>query len=72
MKVTLTNDFHHTKAIVLTDGYLSISQVKRAWKKLCGIKECKCSNAVGMRGKENPIIINYYSNGGIQLHLGDK
>ena len=53
--LTLTNSFHHTEARVRAfqnmDGayYLSPSQAKRARKKLCGIAECTCGDAVGAR-----------------------
>jgi hypothetical protein len=60
--VTLTNDFHNTEARVRCevseyDGVLCIrlsaTQTNRAWKKLCGIRECRCSDGpCGERGPQ--------------------
>ena len=49
--ITLTNDFHNTEARVRPDGdgYLNPQQVRRAWKKLCGMDDCLCSGSLGDR-----------------------
>lgn len=51
-RVTLTNDFHHTEAVVIPgpSDTLTSRQVKRAWAKLCGMSECKCGGNAGERG----------------------
>lgn len=37
-----------------TDGYqLTPSQVKRAQRVLCGMRDCVCGNDLGMRGPQN-------------------
>lgn len=58
MKITLRNDFHNTEIKVIPrDGKLSIQQVKRIRKALCGIQSCACGDILGMRGQDNPEII---------------
>ena len=57
MKLELTNDFHNTKCYILvSDTYygsrISSKQIKRAQNILCGIKDCQCSNSIGIRGKQ--------------------
>ena len=59
-KVILKNNFHNSSVELMAKqdefgyGYLTLSpyQVKRAQKKLCGIKECTCSNELGIRGEQ--------------------
>lgn len=52
MRITLTNDFHGTSAVVVTrDNRISARQMARAESKLCGIAGCTCG---GVRGKANP------------------
>lgn len=42
-KITLTNKFHDTTAIVKAkDGLITESQYRRAEQKLCGINDCRC------------------------------
>jgi len=54
MVIKLKNDFHNTQAsIYVKNGLLSKDKVTRAWTKLCGHKDCTCSNAAGMRGPQN-------------------
>ena len=50
--ITLTNDFHGTSCRVNTEVVLVLSptQRKRAWRKLCGMRECSCSDGTGTRG----------------------
>ena len=49
--IKLTNDFHKTECNVRVrnDGRLSRSQVKAAWKKLCGSPHCTCGDVAGCR-----------------------
>ncbi len=53
-KLTLRNDFHNTEATVkVNNGRIKADAMKRAEKKLCGMKECSCG---GMRGPQDMII----------------
>lgn len=59
---TLRNDFHNTSVNVRAEGLshiyneveikLSKSQIERACKSLCGIKDCTCGDDCGMRGPQ--------------------
>jgi hypothetical protein len=63
MQITLSNDFHNTRATmrvadcrrhihnVLT-VYPSASQLKRAKRSLCGMADCCCSGDAGIRGRQ--------------------
>jgi hypothetical protein len=52
-KYTLRNDFHHTRVVVrLVGDKLSASQVRRAWRKLCGMTDCLCGEVAGTRGAQ--------------------
>jgi hypothetical protein len=44
MKITLRNQFHNTRTVVIAESnqILSDSQVRRAEKALCGMKDCGC------------------------------
>lgn len=58
----LKNDFHHTSVRVRVRALshihneielpLSISQIRRAKRILCGKSDCRCSNDAGMRGEQ--------------------
>ncbi len=49
-RVKLTNDFHNTSCIVIPKkGKLTRRQIRKAWKTLCGMKNCCCSNGIGVR-----------------------
>jgi hypothetical protein len=54
--VTLRNNFHNTSAKILFNGSAyrpSTSTVKRVFNKLCGQKQCTCSdNDLGTRGAQ--------------------
>jgi len=52
--ITLTNNFHNTTCRVNCEVGLVLTpnQRKRAWRKLCGIKGCTCSDATGTRGRQ--------------------
>ena len=62
--VTLRNDFHNTSVNIrcrvlshvttadVATAYPNASQIKRAKKALCGVSGCCCSNAAGIRGKQ--------------------
>lgn len=64
LSLTISNDFHDTQASVVArktsyiapDGgtiyLISKRSTKRAWKALCGQKECVCSNSIGARGPQ--------------------
>jgi len=53
MRITLYNDYHNTFVSLNVNGQkLSLYQVKKAWKELCGIKNCGCSGDVGYRGPQ--------------------
>jgi hypothetical protein len=52
MILELKNDFHNTRCRlrVQVGEYLSVGQVKRARRELCGIPNCVCGNELGCRG----------------------
>lgn len=51
--ITFRNDFHHTTVTLRVSGdTLSARQVRRAWKALCGIADCHCSDVLGARGQQ--------------------
>lgn len=52
--ITLFNEFHGTKFVVraqVVDGRACLfeSQIRRARKALCGVKDCTCGDAAGTR-----------------------
>jgi hypothetical protein len=56
--IKLFNDFHNTEVTLrLTGSYLSAYQVKKAWKVLCGSRDCSCGNIMGMRGIQTARVI---------------
>lgn len=53
-KLTLKNDFHNTETVVVVkDGVITARSMQRAFKILCGIKDCQCG---GIRGPQDMII----------------
>ena len=55
MKITLTNNFHHTEA-TLNIGVgksLSASQIARARRALCPVAGCTCGGNLGERGQQS-------------------
>lgn len=54
MKATFTNDFHNTStsANVPDNSILTVSQVRRIRKSLCGIPSCTCGGNLSERGKQ--------------------
>lgn len=53
MIITLTNDFHNTAIRLRVNGErLSIHQMQRARRALCGVEGCICGGAAGERGGE--------------------
>ena len=61
-KITLTNNFHNTKTVVLADVVdcethfevaLTGPQMRRAERKLCGVAGCKCGGPAGIRGPQS-------------------
>ena len=64
MKITLYNDFHNTSIALYAKGNkLTIGQVKKAQKELCGIAGCCCSGEFGVRGQQDWHIELDYSQG---------
>ena len=52
-KITLTNDFHNTEVTLnVKNGIITVGQVKRARRVLCGISGCTCGDDLGARGKQ--------------------
>lgn len=53
--ITLKNDFHNTEVrLNPRNENLSAWQIKKAYKTLCGMDDCTCSDDMGMRGHDNP------------------
>ena len=52
---TLRNDFHNTVARVRYESGVPLSerQVRRAYRKLCGMADCSCSDSTGIRGPQD-------------------
>ncbi len=60
LKLVLKNDFHNSEAVFRVQHFgevkagsvieLSVGQVKKAHKLLCGIESCLCSGELGTRG----------------------
>lgn len=58
MRITLTNDFHNTEAVLRVNSEsLSPAQVKRAKRLLCGVEGCTCSGEAGERGAQPDVYI---------------
>jgi hypothetical protein len=59
-KATLTNDFHHTEiSIIVPDtGWLTAWQCRRIRKALCGMSDCECGDALGMRGRQEWVVVD--------------
>lgn len=79
MKIEIRNTFHNTTAIIYTKNdrlvedkdsiayTLSEFQTEHVWKKLCGIKDCKCGVAQLHVDNSREITINSRKN--IQIIL---
>ena len=70
MIITLKNDFHNSEAQMrMADGaIISPSQRRRAWKQLCGRTDCKCSDSLGQRGRQDHrLIFSPRSDGGFDV-----
>ncbi len=53
MIITLKNNLHSTQVrLNATDHRLSVGQVQRARRELCGIKDCTCGDFLGARGPD--------------------
>jgi hypothetical protein len=53
-KIVLTNDYHNAEVRLMPkDNKLSIRQIKRAKRVLCGVDGCTCSNEFGTRGRQD-------------------
>ena len=56
-KITLTNNFHDTAInLVVRGAQLSLHQVRRARRALCGMADCQCGGDLGERGGSNPMV----------------
>lgn len=52
-KITLSNDYHNTSVTLrVRNNTLSPAQIRYARGVLCGISDCTCGNALGMRGPQ--------------------
>jgi hypothetical protein len=80
-EIKLINDFHNTSTVIRVKpdwnqyATLTAEQVKRIRRALCGIKNCACSNLLGIRGHQTDI--DYYSQIGdgsynIRLSQGEQ
>ena len=64
MKIELTNDFHETSITLrAAHGKLSLRQVRRAKRALCGHAACICGDALGTRGAQPVEIEMLYDRG---------
>ena len=53
-KITLTNNFHNTSVnLMVENDRLTLNQIKRAKRQLCGCKGCCCSGEIGTRGTQD-------------------
>lgn len=53
-QITLTNNFHGTEVTIRpVDGRVSHRAGTRAWKALCGMKDCICGGQLGQRGPQH-------------------
>lgn len=52
MKITLTNNFHNTETLVHSTK-LSPATMRRVYRALCGISDCKCG---GIRGRQKQVL----------------
>ena len=60
-KITIKNEFHDTEiTLIAKGGHLSKGQAKRAWKHLCGHKDCTCSGSLGARGVQDYLIFDNF------------
>lgn len=76
IKIRLENDFHNRYAIAQVQpdengiAILSLNQVKRIQRSLCGVRGCSCSGSLGQRGYQ-PDVDNHLENedGSYLIHL---
>jgi len=69
-KLTLKNDLHGTEAtVIVKDGIISTASLKRARKKLCGMKDCACGD---IRGIQDMIIDICYDYNGEYAKVSEK
>jgi hypothetical protein len=61
MIIILKNNFHNVEtSLRVKNGSLSVGQVLKARKELCGIKSCCCGDDLGRRGpQENKIEVTF-------------
>ena len=69
-KLTLRNDFHNTEAtVIVKNGIIFHSSLKRARAKLCGMKNCYCGD---IRGTQDMIIDTCYDRDGEYAIVAEK
>lgn len=68
--ITLNNNFHGTAVRIAAEPgqVLSLGQVARARRALCGISGCTCGNALGMRGPNPEIGYEGYTRTGKMMY----
>lgn len=52
--LTIRNDFHGTRTWILTDRPLTKARIASVRRRLCGCRDCKCGDALGGRGPQDP------------------
>ena len=64
--ITLTNDFHGTRATVRprVDGTMAPATVRRVRRELCGMSDCRCSGYLGTRGPQIASVEPVYDDAG--------
>lgn len=73
MSTTLRNDFHNSEVTLraVAGQELSLSQVLRARRILCGIEGCTCGGNLGERGPQDVEVdvIGYDNAGHLRIRL---
>lgn len=69
-RLTLRNDFHGTTAaVIVKNGIISHSSLKRVRAKLCGMKDCSCG---GIRGIQEMFFDYCYDRDGEYAKVYEK
>ena len=65
MKYTLKNEYHHTQVTLQVDdnANLSPSQIAKAQRALCGMKDCLCGGINAFPKTDNNFILVHQDNG---------
>lgn len=72
--ITVTNDFHNSECRlrVPADGILSVGQVNRCRRVLCGNSECTCGGALSERGMQPDLAdIEWMGDGRVRVVLAE-